>query len=86
MNKKIEIYTDGSSLEILALEDGELLLWKTKKQYLNLVVFDKNTTNNRMEIKAVIEALKYINKNYKGKSCYSCRFELRSFGYNRMDS
>ncbi|HAQ02292.1 ribonuclease HI [Candidatus Nomurabacteria bacterium RIFOXYC2_FULL_36_8] len=26
---------------------------------------DKNTTNNRMELQAVIEALKYINKNYK---------------------
>jgi ribonuclease HI len=37
------------------------------KSVFELDGFDKNTTNNRMEIKAVIEALRHINKKYEGQ-------------------
>ena len=64
-NKKIEIYTDGSSLGnpgpggwgTIVVIDG-----KIEKEFGG---YEKNTTNNRMEIQAAIEALKYLNKNQK---------------------
>lgn len=67
MNKKIEIYTDGSSLGNPGPGGWGTVVVENEKIVFELGGFDKDTTNNRMEIKAVIEALKYINKNYKGK-------------------
>jgi ribonuclease HI len=65
MSKKIEIYTDGSSLGnpgpggwgMVVVEDNKII----KEQGGH----DKDTTNNRMELMAVIESLKYIIKNHK---------------------
>jgi ribonuclease HI len=66
MSKKIEIYTDGSSLGnpgpggygVVVVEEGKII-----KEFGG---YEKQTTNNRMELMAVIEALEHINKNYKG--------------------
>ena len=67
MDKKIEIYTDGSSLGNPGPGGWGTVVVENEKIVFELGGFDIDTTNNRMEIKAVIEALKYINKNYKGK-------------------
>lgn len=66
MNKKIEIYTDGSSLGNPGPGGWGTVVVENEKIVFELGGFDKNTTNNKMEIKAVIEALRYVNKNYKG--------------------
>lgn len=72
----IQIYTDGSSLGNPG-PGGWGVVFTSSKQGIGsgdkdgrekvikeLGGFDKNTTNNKMELKAVIEALKYANKNY----------------------
>ncbi len=66
MNKKIEIYTDGSSLGNPGPGGWGTVVVENEKIVFELGGFDKNTTNNRMEIKAVIEALRYVNKKYGG--------------------
>lgn len=67
MNKKIEIYTDGSSLGNPGPGGWGAVVVENEKIVFEFGGFDKDTTNNRMEIKAVIESLKYININYKGQ-------------------
>jgi ribonuclease HI len=70
--KNIEIYTDGSSLGnpgpggwgVLIIKNEELGI----KDNIEIGGYDKNTTNNKMEIQAVIETLKYLNKNYKASN------------------
>jgi ribonuclease HI len=59
--KNIDIYTDGSCIEkrggwaMIAIFDDEI--------GISLSGHEENTTNNRMELKAVIEALSFILKN-----------------------
>lgn len=70
INKKIQIYTDGSSLGnpgpggwgVVIIKNEELRIKNERKETIikELGGFEKNTTNNRMELQAVIEALKYI--------------------------
>jgi len=68
MNKDIEIYTDGSSLGNPGPGGCGAVFVENNKIIHELGLFDKNTTNNRMEVSAVIETLKYINKNYKNNN------------------
>ncbi|MES2930549.1 MAG: ribonuclease HI [Patescibacteria group bacterium] len=65
MSQNIEIYTDGSSLgnpgpggwgAVITL-DGQILK--------ELGACEEKTTNNRMELAAVIGALEYVLKNHK---------------------
>lgn len=64
MLKKIEIYTDGSSLGnpgpggygVVSICDDKILDERGG--------YERETTNNRMELKAVIEALEYAIKNH----------------------
>lgn len=74
MTKKIEIFTDGSSLGnpgpggwgVVVITNYQLPIGNTEKQEIvELGGYDKDTTNNRMELQAVIEALKHIHKNHK---------------------
>lgn len=65
MNKKIEIYTDGSSLGNPGPGGWGTVVVINEKITEELGGYDKDTTNNRMEIQAAIEALKYINKKHK---------------------
>lgn len=66
MSKTLEIYTDGSSLGnpgpggwgTLIIKNEELGI----KNDVELGGGEKNTTNNRMELQAAIEALKYVIK------------------------
>ncbi len=70
MLKDIEIYTDGSSLGnpgpggwgVVIITNDQLPIKndKTESKTIELGGCEKKTTNNRMELKAVIEALKYI--------------------------
>lgn len=63
MNKNIEIYTDGSSLGNPGPGGWGTVIVTNNKIIEELGGYDKDTTNNRMELQAVIEALKYIIKN-----------------------
>lgn len=76
MNKSIKIYTDGSSLGnpgpggwgVVVVITNEKLGIKNKNPKIKIVEigsYEKNTTNNRMELMAVIEALKYITEKHK---------------------
>lgn len=62
--QKLEIYTDGSSLGNPGQGGWGVVIAKEGKVIKELGGFEKMTTNNRMEIKAVIESLKYL-KNSK---------------------
>ncbi len=57
----IEIYTDGSSLGNPGKGGYGVVLTVGEKTLHEIGGYDANTTNNRMELKAVIEALKYIS-------------------------
>ena len=60
----IKIYTDGACSGNPGKGGwGAILLYKGKEKKIN--GFDPETTNNRMELQAVIEALKIIKKNIK---------------------
>ncbi len=60
-NKKIEIYTDGACSGNPGPGGfAAILLFGEKKKIIS--GYEKHTTNNRMELKAVIEGLKAIKK------------------------
>lgn len=67
MGKSIQIYTDGSSLGnpgpggwgFLIIKNEELRI----KNDIEQGGGEKDTTNNRMELMAVIEVLKYLRKS-----------------------
>lgn len=68
--KKIKIFTDGSCLGnpgpggwAAILLEGE-----AKKPYIILKGHESETTNNRMEMVAVIEALRFIHENHLQQS------------------
>ncbi|GMO60429.1 MAG: ribonuclease HI [Rickettsiales bacterium] len=64
MVEKIIIYTDGSCSGNPGKGGwGAILLYKDAKKELS--GYEEYTTNNRMELKAVIEALKAIKENSK---------------------
>ena len=71
MNKeKIIIYTDGSSLGNPGPGGwGAVILSNNKVAELG--GFDKNTTNNKMELTATIEALKYVKNLNEGIILYT---------------
>lgn len=56
----IEIYTDGSSLGNPGKGGYGVVMTEGEKTIHEIGGYDANTTNNRMELKAVIEALKYV--------------------------
>ena len=59
----IEIYTDGSSLGNPGPGGWGVAVVEGEKIIKELGGGDKSTTNNRMELRAVIEALKFVSKN-----------------------
>lgn len=67
MEKFLEIYTDGSSLGNPGPGGWGVLIIKNKglgiENNIEIGGGEKNTTNNRMELTAVIEALKYLRKS-----------------------
>ncbi len=63
-NHKIAIYTDGSSLGNPGPGGFGVVVVKDGKIIDEIGGGDKNTTNNRMELRAIINALKYIIKNF----------------------
>lgn len=67
MKNELEIYTDGSSLGNPGPGGWGTLIIKNEKlgikNNIELGGGEKNTTNNRMELQAAIEALKYVVKN-----------------------
>lgn len=64
MSTQIEIYTDGSSLGNPGPGGwGVVIINNENQEIIELGGGEKNTTNNRMELTAVIEALKYLRKS-----------------------
>ena len=60
MSKEIKIYTDGSSLGNPGPGGWGSVFVMEEKIIKELGDFEKETTNNRMELTAVIESLKYL--------------------------
>jgi ribonuclease HI len=65
MPKIIEIYTDGSSLGNPGPGGWGVVITENDKVIKELGGCEKNTTNNRMELLAVISALKYVLEDHK---------------------
>lgn len=64
MSEKIQIYTDGACLGNPGKGGwGAILIYKEHQK--KIFGGEKETTNNRMEIQAVIEALKALKKSSK---------------------
>ena len=61
MRKKIEIYTDGACSGNPG-PGGWGVLIQTEEKRLELSGGEKETTNNRMELMAAIQALENVNK------------------------
>ena len=61
----IEIYTDGSSLGNPGPGGWGVVIISHDKVIKELGGYKKNTTNNHMELTAMIETFKYIAKNHK---------------------
>lgn len=72
MEKVIKIYTDGSSLGNPGQGGYGVVVVEGEKIVKEFGGYERQTTNNRMELMAVIEALEYINKHYKGKKVSIC--------------
>jgi len=62
LNNKIKLYTDGACKGNPGI-GGWGVLVKTENQHKELSGFSKSTTNNRMELMAVIEGLKTIESD-----------------------
>jgi ribonuclease HI len=62
LNNKIKLYTDGACKGNPGI-GGWGVLVKTENQHKELSGFSKSTTNNRMELIAVIEGLKTIESD-----------------------
>jgi ribonuclease HI len=63
MNKKLEIYTDGSSLGNPGRGGWGMTVVSNDTIIHEAGGHDKDTTNNRMELQAAIESLKYLVKS-----------------------
>lgn len=61
----IEIYTDGGCNPNPGEGGWGVVILQNNKQILQLCGYEKESTNNKMELTAVIEALKFINNNIK---------------------
>jgi len=60
----IQVYTDGSCNTKLKIGAWAALILLNDKQVV-LQNIEKDTTNNRMELQAVISAINYINENFE---------------------
>lgn len=65
-NRKIEIYTDGSCLGNPGPGGWAAIIIDEEKEK-EISGNEKDSTNNRMEMTAIVEALKYLHKTYKNK-------------------
>lgn len=68
----IEIYTDGSSLGNPGPGGYGVVVVEGNKIVKEFGGYEKQTTNNRMELMAVIEALEYTIRHYKGSKVSIC--------------
>ena len=64
MTKEIQIYTDGSSLGNPGPGGWGTVVVGEGKIIEELGGYNKDTTNNRMELQAAIEALRYMNQHH----------------------
>lgn len=63
IDKNIEIYTDGSSLGNPGPGGFGVVVVNSDKIIKEFGGFEKDTTNNKMELQGAIEALRYIKEN-----------------------
>ena len=69
----IRIYTDGSCLNNPG-NGGWAAIINENEKILKISGSEKNTTNNKMELMAPIEALKKIKKNQKIEICTDSKY------------
>ncbi|MDA9234216.1 ribonuclease HI [Candidatus Pelagibacter sp.] len=69
----IKIYTDGSCLNNPG-NGGWAAIINQNGEILKISGNEKNTTNNKMELMAPIQALKKINKNNKVEICTDSQY------------
>ncbi|MDB4846571.1 ribonuclease HI [Candidatus Pelagibacter sp.] len=69
----IKIYTDGSCLNNPG-DGGWAAIINENEKILKISGSEKNTTNNKMELMAPIEALKKIKKNQKIEICTDSKY------------
>ena len=69
----IKIYTDGSCLNNPG-NGGWAAIINENEKILKISGSEKNTTNNKMELMAPIEALKKIKKNQKIEICTDSKY------------
>ena len=63
--RKILIYTDGSCLKNPGKGGWAFIFINKNNDEIHMSDYEENTTNNRMEMKAVIEGLKFLENNEK---------------------
>ena len=63
------IYTDGSCLKNPGKGGWGFVVYEDSHELSNKSGSREMTTNNQMELQAVIEALKYVYNSYKHKTC-----------------
>ena len=81
--ESIDIYTDGACSGNPGIGGWGVLL-RVKSTETELFGGEPATTNNRMELRAVIEAL--TNSQAAGRSTNLYRFSVRTEGYQHLDS
>lgn len=72
---KVKVYTDGSCINNPGA-GGWAVVFNTEYSYTHICGGEKYTTNNRMELRAVIEAFKEINSMHLLNNDKVLEFEL----------
>lgn len=83
--EKVIIYTDGSCLNNPGKGGWACILMHNGK-YKELSGAEENTTNNRMEMKAIIEAIKALKKPCEVELYSDSAYVINAFNQNWFDS
>ncbi|HEY8499770.1 MAG TPA: ribonuclease HI [Clostridia bacterium] len=83
--KEVEIYTDGACSGNPGDGGwGAILIYKGKEKIIS--GYEKNTTNNRMELKAAIEGLKALKEPCRVKLYSDSAYLVNSFNEGWIDN
>ena len=83
--KKVTIYTDGACSGNPGIGGwGAVLIYNGVKKEIS--GYDKNTTNNRMELFAVIQALRCLNQRCEVDICTDSQYIADAFNKDWLNS
>ncbi len=74
--KKIRLFTDGSCIgnpgpggwAFILIDENEKIIKSSSEKIIHRSNYSLHTTNNRMEMQAILESLNYVSKNYSDYS------------------